>query len=432
MKFLFILAAFHGFAHADNQCRQNLVNLSGAIASQMRSTPSYGMAERFREIQNQCGSGFSAVTRGECFQNLKTFINHKAVPDSQYISSRPANHFEIPEELRGVFPNNWEEIARRKGWKYIEYSSAFVCGTSSQSGCSKRRVMLILPEENGVRKFIQVSLPDTPATPDAESRLYDLITIEKGKGPGGTALVSHSQHNRSREGRTFSFSNGEADCRSCHAQGLRMLSPAIGSIGRNNFSVKDVNELFISLNRDQKVAASEFPNLAHAGPVLGGKSCVACHNEPTDRVYFGRVNMVHDEGSLRQKVVEDLTMPPSLLRSDRYARLKAALNQINELDVSKRGFFLTGQPRSYEEALEAMNAAGHLPEPEYAVVTEQLRQARREAWNTFEKMQREYANELRNWLIGDDGKCATPRAPQVPEHMLMGLPRRPTESQAGR
>ncbi|MBH47180.1 MAG: hypothetical protein CME71_03315 [Halobacteriovorax sp.] len=235
------------------------------------------------------------------------------VSDTDYISSVPDGYLDLPREFKDGLPANYQELAREKGWKMVEYRSRTV--PNPPYGSFSRVLFLIEGEK--VDKWIQFTLPEDP---NNKERLIDFIALEKPEGPNDKATPYFTQYWRDGNSRNPKMrTSGSFDnCYSCHPNGMRELSPEPGSYSAEGAQNLDYMREAMT-NYTAGRGSVDWGGALHPeeyGPPMGqAQGCVKCHNNGDGMHEFSRgaITGRHDRGHIRHKMTEDKTMPVSML-----------------------------------------------------------------------------------------------------------------------
>ena len=327
-------------------------------------------------IWNDCGATFELNGVKSCAERViksarqtkyTRYNGHSMgweVSDSDYLSSAPDGYLDLPRELKDGLPEDYKELAERKGWKMVEYRSRTV-GNPPNGSYSR---VLFLIEGEKVDKWIQFTLPENANNTE---RLIDFIALEKPQGPEDKATPYFTQYWRDSNGRNPKVrSQGQFDnCYSCHPNGMRELSPEPGS-----YSAEGAQNLDYMREKMTNYTAGrgsvDWGGALHPedyGPPMGqAQGCVKCHNNGDGMHEFSRgaINSRHSQGHIRHKMTEDKTMPVSMLPME-----KALLDFIDNIpetltEAERRQFSAamrgTSQSRMYDAAIKWMSDKGKI------------------------------------------------------------------------
>jgi len=229
----------------------------------------------------------------------------------------PAGMMTPPPELLAALPERTaiERAARDNGWPYLTHDSG-VGGV--------RTFITTTDPEDHFEQWMLVGLESNTTVPDGS--VMSLIAIQK-KDATGQSLDQVRMHFRDY---LLSAADGawalvlpevhDAKCFACHPSGLRTLirthesvlasAPVRGEVGYGDDAPGDfgferlteLNERLLSYGLPDWNGAIEP---ADHGPALGESlGCPECH----DGVTRGVLGISTDEGTLRRKVVEELSM----------------------------------------------------------------------------------------------------------------------------
>ncbi len=344
---LFVLAGSLT-AHAQNACPEKTPS-EWAEYFIGRSSNLAGNLSTFEDMWENCEATFRLNGVQACAERiLKKARQTKytrsnghsmgwEMSDRDYLRSVPEGYLDLPPELSDGLPDNIREIAAQKGWKYMRYRSRTV---GNPPNGSYERALLLIPGET-VDKWIQFTVPENGGRAE---QLVDFIALEKATGPNDKPTPYFTQYWRDRNGRNpQQRSHGSFDnCYSCHPGGMRELSPQPGSYSaEDGETLKFMQETMSNyiLGRGG-VDWGEALHPEEYGPPMGERQgCVKCHNngEGTHEQSRGAITTRHDRGHIRHKMLEDKTMPVSMLPMEEafFDFIRDIPNQLNETELAE-------------------------------------------------------------------------------------------------
>lgn len=139
--------------------------------------------------------------------------------DQQLYDSQPAGRMSLPREFASApygLPLNWRNIANKKEWKWVYYTSAF-------SG--EDRIMFLIPHEEYVQYVLYFFYRTKDPGPPENLLGIQMITVEK--YIGGQKLEKPLIHFRSFKfkGDQMELHHWQERCISCHAGGPQSIIP---------------------------------------------------------------------------------------------------------------------------------------------------------------------------------------------------------------
>jgi len=278
------------------------------------------------------------------------------ISDEDYFKYTPKEALKLPVELKDGLPANWRELASKNpNWTAIQYRSRTVANPPSPNRSYGR--VLIQVDESPFEKWIQFTVPQKCAPGDIISaslgrtarcddqgvyrivpenytgtyaqdelsswpthekveRLVDYISIDKSQDPN---KIYFSQYWRDENGknpvrRDKAHGQGSFDtCYTCHPNGIRQISPAPGSVRKEDLdSFKQLTEKISGYNNLDWGPAI---NPKAYGPHLGAKqNCTSCHNNKESG--RGALSYMTTRSHIDHKLHGDFSMNPVFRKSE--------------------------------------------------------------------------------------------------------------------
>ncbi len=341
---------------------------------------SEALLKSFTKKYAECESEINANNVAGCFENLKNFSRRKIavseadfagfeVSRDDYFNSRPKEAYALPEELQGGIPDNYRKLAKDKGWKVIEYRSRTVGNPGRHGNGRSYNRLLILVEGSPYDKYIQFTLPNENGKPQ---QLVDFISVDKSKSP---KEITFNQFDRDIEGKNPKPREFFDSCFSCHPNGMRNLSPAPGSVSKED--TENLDYMNNKMDSYKKMSWGKAVVPEHDGPALGeAQGCVRCHNGYTGQEGISRGALTNSTAGshIRHKVEGDASMPVADYKSeqdllDYLKNVQLQLSEperkelFNELYIknSDDAFSLV----TYQRILKFMNEKGKLSNKDF-------------------------------------------------------------------
>lgn len=418
-------------AQCDHKTDQSFLNYlrkkSETVTSSKRST-NYSFLEQVAAQIEACEELPSSKDLKKCTTNFKRFAkvysrrqhpNHKygfSIPDSEYLSDPTTRAMtELPEEFRDGLPSDWKAIAERNKWPYAEFSSSIV---GNKPFYSYRR-MTVLVERPEVDLWIQFTLPDLDAKlpllgfrlPEKfhkpfKERLINVIGIEKTKSPSARPRPYFAEYFSDFRGRNPRVHTRVSSCYECHANGMRVIVPAIGSV-----PASQVHNLKLLNSKMEKYGTVDWSGLVDVkglGPAIGRKqTCVACHNDSNTLSGRAALRYYTNFSHIKFKMVDLLQMPIGLVNPSKAPHLSKALQSAHELTHEQQRETPLGIPFMKRYSSELDRVLSYLtrlgqtsPEDEKDAVAEkdQLMKSQKEQ---YDRLMQDYKADLKAWLLPD-------------------------------
>ncbi len=331
--------------------------LARQIAGQNHPTLTGGYDELSQYLK-ACDQQLQALEVKSCFHNISNLARVNSLPSSghklgfelsdkvYYAQLKAQGQIEglaLPKSGEGIdlsngIPNNWQEQIAASGArvKALQYRSRTVPNPGNGGRRSYNR-LLFLVEGEKYDKWIQFTLPEPsdfseagfePMGDEAPHQLVDMIAIDKTQTPKQIMFAQYWRNSQGQEPmpRLHAFaenllgfvpagSQNFADtCYSCHANGMRQLSPQPGSVGAAQLpTLSAFNAKMASYKRLDWIGA--ITPEAY-GPAMGkGAGCTACHNSQDQSINEGlardSLNSQFSSQHLSHKLLVDLSMPNS-------------------------------------------------------------------------------------------------------------------------
>lgn len=359
------------------------------------------LIQEFRDFKQKCASKMSLYGLASQTKNLEDFLEHRATTSQKghdfgfllntqdYMAQFPKTNFELPEELKNGIPEDYEALAKRKGWKYFEYTASLVVGSDD----SHRRLLFLIEESNGSKKWVQFTLPKTNKEPRGRGKMVDIIHVQKSEqGKSKISFVEYVWKNDS-------YQISPAMCLRCHANGPRPIRPAIGSIVKSNTTYQELNSLMFSHTNEYSLDG--LMKESAMGPSMHSQHrCGTCHSAQQGLMTnFGNLHAGYDKAQIRHKVVDRLHMPPDLVNQWKYRHLKAVVSKVNSLSLSDRAAFVAGDPLNYEQAIDELLRLKKISAEDHAQAKAELKEAQAEARQIYDDVIQDYREKLLNWFI---------------------------------
>ncbi len=240
-------------------------------------------------------------------------------------------------DLSNGIPENWREIVASSNGKVkaLQYRSRTVANPGPSQSLNR---LLFLVEGEKYDKWIQFTLPEPttfganfdPMGNTAPEQLVDFIGIDKTKTP---KQLFFSQYWRDSNGKNpkprmaalakhllgevpAGVPNNSDTCYSCHANGMRQLSPQPASVGQSQFeTLSFFNTKMVSYGRLDWAGA--ITTDAYGPPMGQTIGCATCHNnggaDVVQKFSRGPINPQFSRGHLSHKLTGDMSMPMSNL-----------------------------------------------------------------------------------------------------------------------
>lgn len=312
------------------------------VASESGLFPS----NNFTQVSQQLSSCWDTIRSNgydRCLGRLHDFAEVKAksadpaysmgfsVPTDQYYKQHPKDgSMDLPKEFADGLPDDWEDVARKNGWKYARYESKLV---AARPHGTHTRILFQVPNPNGTSntdQWIQVTVPKNPGDP--QEQIIDMITVKKGAAPDGNDQIYFKQFWRDEKGKhPVAAPSMASNCYSCHPNGMRELHPNLGSVpsispvaGDDLSGVPRDKLLQARVDQFNKKMSSysiswgDTLNRKSHGPPLGMQlgskyNCTGCHDGSYDRgPLTGTTNLDH----IRFKMLVEKSMPPNVTLTD--------------------------------------------------------------------------------------------------------------------
>jgi hypothetical protein len=213
---------------------------------------------------------------------------------AQTTSDKPAGMMDLPVEIVRALPDRAriEGVARTNGWPFVTQDSCF--------GGVRTFVTVVDGDGRFDQWFLVQYGPDATVVP--ENSVMSFIAVQK-KAANGEPLKRVRLHFRDyiawKSLTSWQLAlpeTHEGKCYACHGSGMRLLLPAPGNV------VAELNERLASYGLPDWDGTL---NPTDHGPALGERlACTTCH----DGVSRGPITVSTDEGTLKRKIVDELSM----------------------------------------------------------------------------------------------------------------------------
>lgn len=308
----------------------------------------------------------------------------------------------------------------------ISYYSRFVQHAPNNS---LRRILVYLPNEiregpNGTKfkydRYINMTTPENPAA-GLKERQLDMISVERETYANGTwkplakKHVHFEQFWREDNGllvrRTKSSHPDSDKCITCHATGVRILSPRPGSLGVEQLpALKRFNDRLTQVGVVDRGTA--FQPQFH-GPAKGASyvGCAKCHNGGND-VNVPSIpirGMLTDSFNIKMiehKLLGDLSMPPISEHDLAGQSVLKAVRLIDQLPADQRNTVYSdmgahGRLATDDQVIDALNGRGLLADHgiSYPAVKAKLAQMLAELTMYLKRLQQVQAVDTANWFV---------------------------------
>jgi hypothetical protein len=213
---------------------------------------------------------------------------------AQTASDKPAGMMDPPVEIVRALPDRAriEGAARTNGWPFVTHDSCF--------GGVRTFITVVDGDGRYDQWFLVQYGPDATVVP--ENSVMSFIAVQK-KAANGDSLKRVRLHFRDyiawKNQTSWQLAlpeTHEGKCYACHGSGMRLLLPAHASV------VAELNERLASYGLPDWGGTL---NPTDHGPALGERlACTTCH----DGVSRGPITVSTDEGTLKRKIVDELSM----------------------------------------------------------------------------------------------------------------------------
>lgn len=385
--------------------------------------------------------------------------------DKDYLADKKVKSMvALPEELKNGLPKDWKSLAQHKGWKYIEFGSSMVGAFPFNS--HRRLVFLIESEAKDL--WIMYTAPESlkiwspwvqgaavglsiamnPSNPDIKAavqattfseKLIDIISVEKqrpsDKGQPRSRVYYAEMLRDFLGGKNPRLHAGVSSCYECHANGMRNIVPALGTMAPDQ---KETLRLFNEkMDSYGKMDWSGMVNKEHLGPPIGRtQSCIGCHNNLNDEDLSGRsrgeLNYFANADHIRGKIVDMAHMPIGAMDGEKFRALRESLAVMDTLNATERAEHqknisfpirlnstegnLVPRPSlyrhrtEYEVALEFLRKKQKITDSKHSLAMNQLTELRKKQTLVYNKLMEAYAKDLSAWLLPKE-HCGEQKSP---------------------
>lgn len=266
--------------------------------------------------------------------NSNDYMFSAVMKNDDYIASQPEGVMELPEEFKNAsngLPENWEEVAKKNGWKWVLFHS---------DTANEPRLVFYIPGEKYDKMLVYYSFNTRDTSPSSWVGLQMQAVQKKtneGKKPELPKYYFKSW-GFSKFLRKPEVAHTGGRCVQCHISGPRALipkkRPAFETRMGGVDSISDFNSLIVQKG---ELDYSPYYNMkAFPRHLQIGSDCVQCHNGKDRQSLAFSVDSYgqFEIENIHRKVVREESMPmefyESLSDSDRMEMTRSVVGDYQQ------------------------------------------------------------------------------------------------------